>query len=171
MHKFEGYTSSNHHLSTMRKSQGKLIQTILLGKRSSTSNLYQARKICLHPSLIILLSDWWKINLIFISSLLKDTTLGNKTSITAKATSNDFVNDSMVISSSVPLVTHPSEEHTELEKTSSVNLTNSTSEVARSTTVLNTENEDESIRLEQAAIKAQAAFRGYLVIFFGFCIL
>ncbi|CAH1413087.1 unnamed protein product [Lactuca virosa] len=114
----------------MRKSQGKWIQTILLGKRSSKSNLYQ------------------------------DTTLGNKTSITAKATSNDFVNNSM-ISSSVPLVTHASEEHTELAKTSSVNLTNSTSEVARSTTGLNTENEDEFIRLEQAAIKAQAAVRGY----------
>lgn len=101
--------------------------------------------------------------------MLKDTTLGNKTSITAKATSNDFVNDSMVISSSVPLVTHPSEEHTELEKTSSVNLMNGTSEVARSTIGLNTENEDESIILEQAASKAQAAVRGYLVIFFGFC--
>ncbi|XP_023744091.1 protein IQ-DOMAIN 24 [Lactuca sativa] len=68
----------------------------------------------------------------------------------------------MVISSSVPLVTHPSEEHTELEKTSSVNLMNGTSEVARSTIGLNTENEDESIILEQAASKAQAAVRGYL---------
>lgn len=102
---------------------------------------------------------------------LKDATLEKKTSITSKATSKDLDDDSMVISSPVPLVMRVSEEHTELEKTSSVNLTNSTSEVARSTTVLNTENEDESIRLEQAAIKAQAAFRGYLVIFFGFCIL
>ncbi|KAL7609322.1 hypothetical protein Lser_V15G13060 [Lactuca serriola] len=116
----------------MGKSPGKWIKTKLFGKKSSKSNLS------------------------------KDATLEKKTSITSKATSKDLDDDSMVISSPVPLVMRVSEEHTELEKTSSVNLTNSTSEVARSTTVLNTENEDESIRLEQAAIKAQAAFRGYL---------
>ncbi|CAI9277000.1 unnamed protein product [Lactuca saligna] len=116
----------------MGKSPGKWIKTKLFGKKSSKSNLS------------------------------KDAILEKKTSITSKATSKDLDDDSMVISSPVPLVMHVSEEHTEVEKTSSVNLMNSTSEVARSTTVLNTENGDESIRLEQAAIKAQAAFRGYL---------
>lgn len=92
------------------------------------------------------------------SNLSKDSTLEKKTSINSKSPSKDFDDDSMVISSPVPPVIH---EHKELEKTSSVNLTNDTTEVARSTTGLNTSNENELINLEQAAIKAQTAFRGY----------
>ncbi|KAI3665891.1 hypothetical protein L6452_44526 [Arctium lappa] len=68
----------------------------------------------------------------------------------------------MVISSPVPPVMHTGGERTELEKTASANLTSDTIDVVRSSVGMNTANEDELINLEQAAIKAQAAFRGYL---------
>ena len=98
---------------------------------------------------------------------MKDASIVKKTSGTAKAPSKDFDNDSMVISSPVPPVLHHAGgEHTELEKTSSDNLTSDTIEVVRTAMGLNTPNEDEAIRLEQAATIAQAAFRGYMVMLF-----
>ncbi|PWA87709.1 hypothetical protein CTI12_AA126200 [Artemisia annua] len=117
----------------MGKSPGKWIKTVLFGKKSSKSNLS------------------------------KDATIVKKTSVTAKAASKDFDNDSMVISSPVPPVLHQAGgERTELEKTPSDNLTSDTIEVVRTAMGLNTPNEDEAIRLEQAATIAQAAFRGYM---------
>lgn len=117
----------------MGKSPGKWIKTVLFGKKSSKSN----------PS--------------------KDAIINKKTPITAaKPPSKDLDDNSMVISSPVPLVMHTSRERTDLENTSSANLTSDTIEAVTSTVGLNTANEDELIKLEQAAIKAQTAFRGYL---------
>ncbi|KVI02496.1 protein of unknown function DUF4005, partial [Cynara cardunculus var. scolymus] len=116
----------------MGKSPGKWIKTVLFGKKSSKSNLS------------------------------KDAIVNKKTSINSKPPSKDFDDDSMVISSPVPPIMHISGEHTELEKTASANLTSDTTEVVRSTVGLNTAKEDELIKLEQAATKAQAAFRGYM---------
>ncbi|KAJ0692573.1 putative IQ motif, EF-hand binding protein [Helianthus annuus] len=116
----------------MGKSPGKWIKTVLFGKKSSKSNLS------------------------------KGATLDKKASINRKTQSKDSDADSMVISSPVPHVVHASGEHTELEKTTSTNLTSDTVEVVRSNLALNTANEDEFIRLEQAATVAQAACRGYL---------
>ncbi|KAM0055503.1 putative IQ motif, EF-hand binding protein [Helianthus debilis subsp. tardiflorus] len=116
----------------MGKSPGKWIKTVLFGKKSSKSNLS------------------------------KGATLDKKASINRKTQSKDSDADSMVISSPVPHVMHANGEHTELEKTTSTNLTSDTVEVVRSNLALNTANEDEVIRLEQAATMAQAACRGYL---------
>lgn len=96
---------------------------------------------------------------------LKNASVGKKTSVTAKAPSKDFDDDSMVISSPVPPVMHAGGEHRELEKTSSANLTSDTIEVV-STMGLNTANEDELRRLEQAATMVQSVSRGYLVMVF-----
>jgi len=68
----------------------------------------------------------------------------------------------MTISSPVRHVINVSGEHTLLGKSSSANLIHDTSESLR-----NTANDGELIRLEKAATKAQAAFRGYLVGFFS----
>lgn len=95
------------------------------------------------------------------SNLSNDAIINKKTS-NAKPPSKDFNDDSMVISSPVPPVMHTGGERTELEKTASANLTSDTFEVVRSTVGMNTANEDELINREQAATKAQAAFRGYL---------
>lgn len=106
---------------------------------------------------------------------LKDATSEIKTSVTSKAPSKDFGADSMVISSPVRPVIASSEEHIELEKTSSANLMPDTAEDLRSPVEFNAANGEELIRLEQAATKAQAAFRGYLVILLSlinlFCML
>lgn len=95
---------------------------------------------------------------------LKDATPEMKTSITGKAQSKDFGVDSMVISSPVPPAIISSGEDTELEKSSSANLRPDTSEDLRSPMEFNVASGEELIKLEQAATKAQAAFRGYLVI-------
>lgn len=87
-----------------------------------------------------------------------------KTSATGKAASKDFEDDSMVISSPVRPVIAPSEEHTELEKSSSASLIPDSAEDSIIPMELDASNGEELVVLEQAATKAQAAFRGYLVI-------
>ncbi|CAH1450937.1 unnamed protein product [Lactuca virosa] len=84
------------------------------------------------------------------SNISKDASLDKKTSITLNTQSNDLVVDSTVISTPVCHVSNINGEQSQLEKSSSANLLNAT-------------NDDDLIRLEQAATKAQAAFRGYLV--------
>nr|XP_043606243.1 protein IQ-DOMAIN 31-like [Erigeron canadensis] len=116
----------------MGKSPGKWIKTVIFGKKSSRSNLS------------------------------KDATVDKKTRVTAKAPSKHFDDNAMVISSPVPPVMHDSGERTELKKTSSANLTSDIVEIVTSPVGLNTVNEDELRRLEQAAITTQAAFRGYM---------
>jgi len=96
---------------------------------------------------------------------LKDATSEIKTSITDKAPPKDIDADSMVISSPVRPVLDSSAQHTELEKSSSANLMPDTAEHITSPIELNAADNEELIKLEQAATKAQAAFRGYLVIF------
>ncbi|KAK1432851.1 hypothetical protein QVD17_09753 [Tagetes erecta] len=91
------------------------------------------------------------------SNLSKNSTLDKKTSVTINSHSKDLGSDSMTISSPVRHVINVSGEHTLLDKSSSANLMHVTSENLR-----NTANDGELIRLEQAATKAQAAFRGYL---------
>ncbi|KAI3793989.1 hypothetical protein L1987_36613 [Smallanthus sonchifolius] len=116
----------------MGKSPGKWIKTVFFGKKSSKSNLS------------------------------KNVTSEIKTSITGTATSKDYDADSMVISSPVRPVIVSSGERTELEKSSSASLMPDTTEDLRNPIELNTVNGEELIRLEQAARKVQAAFRGYL---------
>ncbi|GJV55817.1 protein IQ-DOMAIN 31 [Tanacetum coccineum] len=94
------------------------------------------------------------------SSLSKDASSDKKTSITINTQSKDLGADSMVISSPVGHVIDVSCEHKQLEKSSSFNF--DTAENVRSTMGLDVANEEELIRLGQAATKAQAAFRGYL---------
>lgn len=98
---------------------------------------------------------------------MKDATLDKKTPITTNSQAKDFGADSVVISSPVCPVIDVSGEHTQLEKSSSANLTDDTAENVRSTMWLNNADDDEFIRLEKAATKAQAAFRGYLVGFWN----
>ncbi|XP_076901691.1 protein IQ-DOMAIN 31-like [Bidens hawaiensis] len=116
----------------MGKSPGKWIKTVLFGKKSSKSNLS------------------------------KDATSEIKTPVTGKETSNDFGPDSMVISSPVRPVTASSGEHTELEKSSSASLMPDTVDDSRIPVELNAVNSEELIKLEKAATKAQARFRGLL---------
>ncbi|CAH1420779.1 unnamed protein product [Lactuca virosa] len=85
------------------------------------------------------------------SNLSKDATLDKKTSITLNTQSNDLAADSTIISTPVCHVRNINGEESELEKNSS-----------SSGNLINAANDDELIRLEQAATKAQAAFRGYL---------
>lgn len=117
----------------MGKSPGKWIKTVFFGKKSSSK-----------------------------SNLSKDATSEIKVSITGKTQSKDFGADSMVISSPVRPVIDSNEEHTELEKSSSANLITETPENLTSTMDLTAITGEELIKLEQAATKAQAAFRGYL---------
>lgn len=70
----------------------------------------------------------------------------------------------MVISSPMRPVTASTGEHTELEKSSSARLMPDTVDDSRIPVELNAVNGEELIKLEQAATKAQARFRGYLVI-------
>ncbi|KAI3799148.1 hypothetical protein L1987_34438 [Smallanthus sonchifolius] len=116
----------------MGKSPGKWIKTVLFGKKSSKSNLS------------------------------KNVTSEIKTSITGKATSKDYDADSMVISSPVRPVIISSGERTELEKSSSASLMPDTTEDLRNPNEFNAVNGEELVRLEQAARKVQASFRGYL---------
>ncbi|XP_023772944.1 protein IQ-DOMAIN 31 [Lactuca sativa] len=95
------------------------------------------------------------------SNLSKDATSEIKVSITGKTPSNNFGGDSMIISSPVrPVI--DSSDHTELEKSSSANLITDTPENLTSHMDLTAITGEELIKLEQAATKAQAAFRGYL---------
>ncbi|KAK1440813.1 hypothetical protein QVD17_06645 [Tagetes erecta] len=116
----------------MKKSPGKWIKTVFFGKKSSKSNLS------------------------------KDATSEIKTSVTGKAASKDFGADSMVISSPVRPVIAPSGEQTELEKSSSASLIPDSAEDSIIRMESNASNGVELAELEQAATKAQAAFRGYL---------
>ncbi|KAJ9540564.1 hypothetical protein OSB04_027070 [Centaurea solstitialis] len=118
----------------MGKSPGKWIKTVLFGKKSSKS------------------------------SLSKDATSEIKTSITGKAPPREIDADAMVISSPVRPVLDSSAEHTELEleKSSSASLMPDTAEHITSPIESNAADGEELIKLEQAATKAQAAFRGYL---------
>nr|XP_043632270.1 protein IQ-DOMAIN 31-like [Erigeron canadensis]XP_043632271.1 protein IQ-DOMAIN 31-like [Erigeron canadensis] len=116
----------------MGKSPGKWIKTVLFGKKSSKSNLS------------------------------KDVTAEIKTAVAGKAETRDFGADPMVISSPVRPVIASSGENTEMENNSSVNLMPDTAEHIGSPVDLNPVSGEELIRLEQAATKAQAAFRGYL---------
>ncbi|KAK9067235.1 hypothetical protein SSX86_014561 [Deinandra increscens subsp. villosa] len=116
----------------MAKSPGQRIKTMLFGKKPSKSNLS------------------------------KDSTLDKKTTITINSHSMDLVADCMEISSPVRHVINESGEHTHFEKSSSAILMHDISENVRNTKGFNAANEVELIRLEQAATKAQAAFRGYL---------
>lgn len=101
---------------------------------------------------------------------LKDTPLDKKTSVTINSHSKDLDANSTVITSPVRHVINLSGENTQLEKSSSANLINDTAENVRNTMGLNAANDDELIRLDQAATKAQAAFRGYLVCFWNLII-
>ncbi|CAI9283223.1 unnamed protein product [Lactuca saligna] len=85
------------------------------------------------------------------SNLSKDATLDKKTSITLNTQSNDLAADSTIISTPVCHVSNINGEESQLEKNSS-----------SSGNLINAANDDELIRLEQAATKTQAAFRGYL---------
>ncbi|KAL8229161.1 hypothetical protein R6Q57_014061 [Mikania cordata] len=114
----------------MGKSPGKWIKTVLFGKKSSKSNLS------------------------------KDTTIVKKTSMNGKPPLKDFDDDSMVISSPVPI--HVGGEHTELEKAACINLTSDAVDVLRSNLGPRAINENEFIKLEQVAIMVQAAIRGYM---------
>ncbi|KAL8248729.1 hypothetical protein R6Q59_005597 [Mikania micrantha] len=114
----------------MGKSPGKWIKTVLFGKKSSKSNLS------------------------------KDTTILKKNSINGKPPLKDFDDDSMVISSPVPI--HAGGEHTELEKAACINLTRDTIDVVRSNLGPRAINENEFIKLEQVATMVQAAIRGYM---------
>ncbi|KAK1410157.1 hypothetical protein QVD17_36692 [Tagetes erecta] len=116
----------------MGKSPGKWIKTVFFGKKSSKSNLS------------------------------KDVTSEIKTSVTGKAASKDYDSDSMVISSPVRPVIVSSGERTELEKSSSASLMPDTAEDLRNPIESNAVNGEELIKLEQAARKVQAVFRGYL---------
>ncbi|KAJ0754439.1 putative IQ motif, EF-hand binding protein [Helianthus annuus] len=93
------------------------------------------------------------------SNLSKDSTLMKKISVTVNSHSEDLGSITMVISSPVRHVINASGEHTQLEKSSSANLMHDN---PRNTIGFTAANDDELIRLEQAATKAQAAFRGYL---------
>ncbi|MFS7930994.1 hypothetical protein Hanom_Chr04g00350801 [Helianthus anomalus] len=70
----------------------------------------------------------------------------------------------MVTSSPVCPVTSSIGERTKLEKSSSASLMPDTAEDLRINAESNASNGEDKIKLEQAATKAQAAFRGYLVI-------
>nr|XP_043615299.1 protein IQ-DOMAIN 31-like isoform X2 [Erigeron canadensis] len=94
------------------------------------------------------------------SNLSKDATLEKNASI--KSQSKDIGADSTVISSPVHHVISFSSGNTQLEKSSSANLMHDTADNIRSNLGLDAASDDELIRLEQAATKAQAAFRGYL---------
>lgn len=116
----------------MGKSPGKWIKTVFFGKKSSKSNLS------------------------------KDVTSEIKTSVTGKTPSNDSGVDSMVISSPVRPVIASSGEHTELVKSSSANLMPDSAEDQETPIEFTAPTGEELIKLEKAATKAQAAFRGYL---------
>ncbi|XP_071731080.1 protein IQ-DOMAIN 30-like [Rutidosis leptorrhynchoides] len=116
----------------MGKSPGKWIKSVLFGKKSSKSKIS------------------------------KDATLEKKTSISIKSRSKDLGADPTVISSPVRHVVNVSGGHTQLEKSTSANLMHDTVENVRNTFGLHATSAGELIRLEQAATKAQAAFRGYL---------
>lgn len=116
----------------MGKSPGKWIKTVLFGKKLSKSHLSKVAT----PDL--------------------------RTSFNSKAPLKDYGGETMVISSPVRPVIASGEEHTTLEKSSSGNLVPDTADVQRSTVELYAANGEELIKLEQAATKAQAAFRGYL---------
>lgn len=116
----------------MGKSPGKWIKTVFLGKKSSSK-----------------------------SNLSKDATSEIKVSITGKTPSDNFGADSMIISSPVrPVI--DSNDHTELENSSSANLITDTPENPTTPIDLTAMTAEDLIKLEQAATKAQAAFRGYL---------
>ncbi|KAL8251269.1 hypothetical protein R6Q59_034962 [Mikania micrantha] len=116
----------------MGKSPGKWIKTMLFGKKLSKSKLS------------------------------KGSTINKKTSIYINSHSKDLVADSMVISSPVRHVINVSKDHAQEERSSSANLMHNTNEILRNTIGFNAANDEELFRLEQAATKAQAAFRGYL---------
>ncbi|KAI3500787.1 hypothetical protein L1887_36612 [Cichorium endivia] len=116
---FKGDFISGCYTSTMGKSPGKWMKTVLFGKKSSKSNLS------------------------------KDATLDKKTSITLNSQPNDLGADSTIIPSPACHVSNINGENTQLEKNSIASL-------------INAANDDELIKLEQAATKVQAAFRGYL---------
>ncbi|XP_076936108.1 protein IQ-DOMAIN 30-like [Bidens hawaiensis] len=94
------------------------------------------------------------------SNLSKDVTSEIKAS--GKATAKDYDTDSMVISSPVRPVIISSGERTELEKSSSASLMPDAAEDVRNPVELNAVIGEELIKLEQAARKVQAVFRGYL---------
>ncbi|XP_076955692.1 protein IQ-DOMAIN 31-like [Bidens hawaiensis] len=94
------------------------------------------------------------------SNLSKDVTSEIKAS--GKATAKDYDTDSMVISSPVRPVIISSGERTELEKSSSASLMPDAAEDVRNPVELNAVSGEELIKLEQAARKVQAVFRGYL---------
>lgn len=100
--------------------------------------------------------------------ILKDVTSEIKTSVTGKAASKDYDADSMIISSPVRPVIVSSGERTELEKSSSAILMPDTAEDLRNPIKSDAVNDEELIKLEQAARKVQAVFRGYLVILLSF---
>lgn len=124
----------------MGKSPGKWIKMVLFGKKSSKSNFS------------------------------KDIMIERKTSITAKAPSGDMMVGPPVISDPLPQTTDIRSEHIEIEKGSTANLPRGTVAIlpeiqgadGKANTGSNSANKAELNRLEQAASKAQAAFRGYL---------
>lgn len=116
----------------MGKSPGKWIKGVLFGKKSSKSNLSK------HV-----------------------TTTERKASMAAKAPSGDLALDSLVISDPLPQAIDTSGEALS-DKSSSVNLPSDAGADGRGTAGFNAENDAELTRQEEAATKAQAAFRGYL---------
>ncbi|GFY84927.1 hypothetical protein Acr_03g0017010 [Actinidia rufa] len=125
----------------MGKSPGKWIKAVLFGKKSSKS------------------------------SIAKNATIEKKTSFDAKAPSGALDVNPPVSADLPPQTTYRSDRNTELGRVTSANL--SSGEVLFSGTQgadaegtvgvgLTAANNDEIIQLEQAATKAQAAFRGYL---------
>uniref|UniRef100_A0A5B7AVM4 DUF4005 domain-containing protein n=1 Tax=Davidia involucrata TaxID=16924 RepID=A0A5B7AVM4_DAVIN len=124
----------------MGKSPGKWIKTILFGKKSSKS------------------------------SFSKNATIAKKTPIAAKALPGDLAIDPPVISEFAPQITDRSGENAEFEKGTAANLAfdavvslpGKQGADIEATMGLNSAHNAEITRQEQAATKAQAAFRGYL---------
>ncbi|XP_071709984.1 protein IQ-DOMAIN 29-like [Rutidosis leptorrhynchoides] len=94
------------------------------------------------------------------SNISKTATSKKKTSISIKARSKDLGADPTVISSPVRHVINVSRGHTQLEKCTRVKLMHDTADNVRNMLGLDSANDDEIIRLEQAATKVQAAIKG-----------
>lgn len=103
----------------------------------------------------------------------KGVTIQERASVAAKAPSGDLAVNPPVISDQTRQTTSIRGEHNELERGTSANLPCGVDVVlpgtlgvdGNVTMVSNPSNDAELTKLEQAATKAQAAFRGYLVIF------
>lgn len=105
---------------------------------------------------------------------MKDVTIERKASLAAKAPSSDLAENPSVVFDPTPQTTDKGRDQTEIERgvanlpSSEVTLLSGVQGAdGQGTIVLNSADSDELNRQQQAATKVQAAFRGYLVIFYG----